>query len=299
MTTLNDPKLLAAAELSSKSRKSDKRWKLGLAIAVLLLAAVTAIAVVLGSNNARLATENAEFASRQQVEKKEIAQEARQALCGSGDREIYDRDLCEKWAEAAQEPNVVPTAPAVVGGPSQPDLVNAFREYCAGGNCKGQDGQPPTPDDVAAAFARFCSDGRCTGPAGKDAIDGKDGKDGADGTDAQPLPPSPEMVLAAVTDVCSTGVCRGADGATGPPPTPESILAAVQQFCAADACRGAAGADGQKGDKGDKGDPPSSIVIVDPKTGQTLTCTPDPPGSTTYTCAAAATPEASPAPPSA
>lgn len=291
MTILNDPDLLAAAELSSKSRKSDKRWKLGLALAVLLLAAVTTIAVVLGTNNARLASENAAFASQKQDEMKEIAKEAGRALCGSGDREIYDRDLCEKWAEAAQEPTVVPPDPAVVGGPSQPDLVNAFREYCAGGNCKGQDGQPPTPDDVAAAFARFCSDGRCVGPAGKDAEDGQPGKDG------QALPPEPAMVLAAVSDYCSTGACRGADGATGPPPTPEAILAAVQQFCAADACRGPAGNDGQKGEKGDKGDPPSSIVMVDPKSGQTLTCTPDPPGSTTYTCAAATTPEASPAPP--
>lgn len=291
MTTLNDPKLLAAAELSAKSRKSDKRWKLGLAFAVLLLAAVTTIAVVLGTNNARLASENAEFASQQHDEKKQIAEEARQALCSSGDREIYDRELCEKWAEAAQEPSMVPTDPAVVGGPTQPDLVNAFREYCAGGNCKGQDGQPPTPDDVAAAFARFCADGRCVGPAGKDARDGRDGEDG------QALPPEPAMVLAAVSDYCSTGACRGADGVNGPPPTPEAILAAVQQFCAADACRGPAGNDGQKGDKGDKGDPPSSIVIVDPKTGQTLTCTPNPPGSTTYTCAASPAPEASPAPP--
>lgn len=291
MTILNDPKLLAAAELSSKSRKSDKRWKLGLAFTVLLLAAVTTIAVVLGTNNARLASENAAFASQKQDEMKEIAKEAGLALCGSGDREIYDRDLCEKWAEAAQEPNVEPATPAVVGGPSQPDLVNAFREYCAGGNCKGQDGQPPTPDDVAAAFARFCSDDRCVGPSGKDAVDGQPGRDG------ESLPPEPAMVLAAVSDYCSTGACRGADGVNGPPPTPEAILAAVQQFCAADACRGPAGNDGQKGDKGDKGDPPSSIVIVDPKSGQTLTCTPDPPGSTTYTCAAAATPEATPAPP--
>jgi len=283
MTTLNDTDLEEAAAQAARSRKSDKRWKLGLAFAVLLLAAVTVLASMLAQNNARLASENATFASQQQEEKKDIAKEAGRALCGSGDREIYDRELCAKWAEAAQEPDVAPTEPPQIGGPSQADLVNAFRDYCSNGNCKGQDGQPPSPDDVAAAFARFCADGKCTGPAGKDA------KDGRDGVDGQGLAPSPEMVLAAVTDFCSTGICRGADGATGPPPTSEAILAAVQQFCAADACRGPVGATGEKGEKGDKGDPPSSITYTSgPMAG--YTCTADPPGSSTYTCAAPVAP---------
>ncbi len=283
MNEYNDPELRAAAAAAARSRRSDKRWKILLTLLSILLGAVTAVAFWLAVTNADLATENASFAQQQQDEKKEIAKEAGKALCGTGDREIYDRDLCAKWAEAAQEPNIPPAAPAL-GEPSQADLVNAFREYCAGGNCKGADGQPPTPDDIAAAFVRFCADGRCTGPAGKDA---KDGSDGAKGADGQPLPPTPEMVLAAVTTYCSTGACvgpAGTDGEPGPGPTPEAVLAAVQQVCSNDACRGPAGADGTDGQDGATGPAPTSIHIRDAVTGRTQTCVPDPPGSTDYTC---------------
>ena len=67
--------------------------------------------------------------------------------------EIYDQQLCEKWAEAAQEPVVTPESPSAVpdNGPTQAELVQAFREYCADGNCRGRDGADPTPEDIAAA----------------------------------------------------------------------------------------------------------------------------------------------------
>ncbi|MBT2594724.1 hypothetical protein [Arthrobacter sp. ISL-72] len=281
MSDYDDPELRAAAAAAARSRKSDKRWKMLLTVLSLLLGVVTVVAFWLSMNNARLASENATFAQQQQGEKKEIAKEAGKALCGEGDRQIYDRDLCAKWAEAAGEPTIAPSAPPVpIGGPSQADLVEAFRAYCAGGNCKGRDGQPPTPDDIAAAFVRFCSDGRCTGPAGQDAAPPKDGKDGTDGVS---LPPAPEVVLAAVQTVCANDACRGpagADGKEGPPPTAEAILAAVQQVCANDACRGPAGADGQTGATGPA---PASFTFTD-RTGTTYTCTPNPPGSATYTC---------------
>lgn len=240
MSEYDDPELAAAARAAARSRKADKRWKLMLAGVSLLLAAVTAIAVWLAVNNYQLATENASFGVEQQDEKKEIAREASRALCGTGDREIYDRALCEKWAEAAQEPTAPaePITPPLVAGPSQADLVEAFREYCADGNCKGRDGLPPTPDDIAAAFVAFCADGKCTGPAGQN---GENGQDGRDGEDAAPLAPEYEMVLAAVTEVCATGICNGPTGQPGPGPTQEMVLAAVQTACANDACRGPAG----------------------------------------------------------
>lgn len=284
MPEYDDPELQAAAEAAARSRRADKRWKLLLAIVSILLGAVTALAVWLAVSNAQLATENASFGAQQQDEKKEIAKEASQALCGQGDRQIYDKDLCEKWAEAAQEPNVDPEVPTVISGPSQAELVAAFRTYCADGNCKGQDGQPPTPDDIAAAFARFCSDGRCTGPAGKDAQDGVDGVDGEDGVS---LPPSPEMVLAAVQQVCANEACRGPAGADGAPASYEAIAAAVQQFCANEACRGPAGETGAPGAEGQAGPPPSSFTFTD-QTGAQHTCVPDPPGSSTFTCTSTA-----------
>lgn len=284
MPEYDDKELQEAAAAAARSRKSDKRWKMLLAVLSLLLGAVTVVAFGLATTNAHLASENASFAQQQQGEKKEIAKEAGNALCGEGDRQIYDRDLCAKWAEAAGEPTIAASAPAApLGGPTQADLVQAFRTYCAEGNCKGRDGQPPTPDDIAAAFAQFCADGKCKGPAG---VDGVDGANGADGKATQP---TSEMVLAAVTAYCAPGICIGPSGAQGPGPTAEAIFVAVQQFCSNDVCRGPAGADGQPGQDGQPGadgapgPAPSSITFTD-KTGTTYSCVPDPPGSTTYTC---------------
>ncbi len=271
-----------------KARRTDKRQKWGLFIlSMLLMVAVAVISFLLADAWDR-ADHSAGVAVAEQSEKKEIAKEAQQALCGTKDKEIYDKDLCAKWAEAAQEPVTTPAEPPVViGGPSQAELVDAFRAYCAEGNCKGRDGAPPTPDDIAAAFVNFCADGRCTGPAGKDAVNGKDGADGRNGVDGESLPPSSEMVLAAVTTYCSAGACIGPAGEDGPPPTAEAVMAAVQQVCANDACRGPAGpagADGKDGVDGAPGQAPASITFTD-RTGATYTCTPNPPGSATYTCA--------------
>lgn len=277
-----DPELAAAANAAARSRKSDKRWKLLLAVLSLLLAAVTIVAVSLALANGRLAGENADFAAAQQGEKKEIAREARQALCGSGDMEIYDQQLCEKWAEAAQEPVVTPSSPSAVdNGPTQAELVQAFREYCAEGNCRGRDGAAPTPDDIAAAFAQFCADGRCTGPAGPN---------GTNGTNAPP--PTAEMMLAAVTTYCADGRCVGPQGAAGPEPTGDAVFAAVAAYCGSGACTGPPGSQGEPGadstvpgPPGETGPPPARFSFTD-QTGRTQTCVPDPPGSTTYTCTA-------------
>lgn len=285
MSDYNDKEFVAAANAAARSRKSDKRWKLLLTMLSLLLAVVTIVAVSLAMANGRLAGENAEFAAAQQGEKKEIAREARQALCGSGDMEIYDQQLCEKWADAAQEPVVTPSTPPVADdGPTQAELVQAFREYCAEGNCRGRDGADPTPEDIARAFAEFCADGRCRGPAG-DA--------GAPGASA--APPTPEMMLAAVTTYCADGRCigpKGEQGADGASATAETVFAAVAAYCGTGACTGPPGAPGQPGadstvpgPQGEAGPPPTQFSFTD-QTGRRHTCVPDPPGSTTYTCTA-------------
>lgn len=286
MSEYDDPELAAAARAAARSRRSDKRWKLLLTVLSLLLAAVTIVAVSLALANGRLAGENADFAAAQQGEKKEIAREARQALCGSGDMEIYDQQLCEKWAEAAQEPVVTPSTPPPVldTGPTQAELVQAFREYCAEGNCRGRDGADPTPEDIARAFAEFCADGRCIGPAGAE------GTAGTDGADAPP--PSAEMMLAAVTTYCTDGRCVGPQGAAGPAPTGDAVFAAVAAYCGSGACTGPQGEPGVPGadstvpgPEGKQGPPPEKFSFTD-QTGRVQTCTPDPPGSATYTCTA-------------
>ena len=249
----------------------------------------------------RLAEANAQYGQEQAQEKQTIAKEAQKALCGTKDSEIYDKAICEKLADAAQEPPPPPAEPPALAGPTQAELVKAFREYCEqGNNCRGRDGAAPTADDIAAAFVKFCADGRCTGPAGKDAPPAEPGKDGAkgetgaagaSGADGISLPPTQEMVLAAVTTYCTGGACVGPIGPAGPPPTAETVLAAVQQVCANNACQGPAGpagpagVDGQpgaQGEPGPQGPPPASFTFT--WANSTYTCTPNPPGSTTYAC---------------
>jgi hypothetical protein len=230
----------------------------------MLMALFAVLAVIFGVvcgwlayDNQRLAEVNAQYGQEQAQEKQTIAKEAQKALCGTKDSEIYDKAICEKLAHAAQEPAPPPPEPVPAEGPTREELVQAFRDYCDQGNCKGQDGATPTADDIAAAFVRFCADGRCTGPAGQDgapALNGKDGADGVDGKDGASLPPSGEMVLAAVTSFCAaTGACVGPAGPAGPPPTSEVVLAAVQQVCADNACVGPMGPAGAVGPAGPAG----------------------------------------------
>ena len=239
------------AELADLDRQNRlaRRRNLLMVAAIVVAVLLAAVCAFLALDRDRLAEENAQYGRAQADEKQVIAKEAQKALCGTKDSEIYDKAICEKLAEAAQEPPP-PEAPTAVG-PSQEELVKAFREYCAEGNCQGRDGTSPTADDIATAFVRFCSDGRCTGPAGKDGepaepgaagAAGKDGANGKDGVDGQALPPTGEMVLAAVTTYCSTsGACVGPAGAVGPPPTAEAVLAAVKTVCANNACQGPMG----------------------------------------------------------
>ena len=247
-----------------KARRRDRRQKWGLfVLAMLLMVACSVIWLLLQASQDR--GDRAEGkAVAEQSEKKEIAEEAQRALCGTKDREIYDRALCEKWANAAGEPALPP--PDLPDGPTREELVEAFREYCAAGNCKGKDGAAPTPDDIAAAFVKFCADGRCRGPAGKDAEPAKDGVDGAPGGKGEKGekgdPPSADMVLAAVTTYCTTtGQCVGPAGKEGPPPTADAILASVNTYCETSGqCVGPAGPVGATGEKGAQGEPGRGIA---------------------------------------
>lgn len=311
-----DITLAEEEEVLEKHNRAARMRNLAMVILATLAILFGAFCAWLAFDNQRLATDNARYGAQQAQEKKTIAKEAKTALCGTKDSEIYDKAICEKLAEVAEEPAPPVAAPPAPASPTQEELVKAFREYCAeGNNCKGQDGAPPTADDIAAAFMKFCEGGRCTGPAGKDgapATDGADGAPGVDGTngtsgaDGKSLPPTPEMVLAAVTTYCATGgACVGPAGKDGPPPSAEAVLAAVQQHCADDACRGPAGPagpvgpagpagtdgapgkDGQPGAQGPQGEPgqsPAQFSWTDPVTGITYVCTPSPPGSNTYAC---------------
>lgn len=265
MTDLQQ-EIKTASSKAAMSRKTAKRIQLWLLVTSVLLAIAVSVIVVLLNNAENRAEVSGAQVVTEQEEKKEIANQAQKALCQEGDKLVFDRELCEYWADVAQEPPA--ELPETDNRPTQAELILAFRAYCDAGNCRGRDGASPTPDDIAAAFVKFCANDRCTGPEGKP------------GESAEPLAPEFEMVLAAVTQYCASGACVGPAGADGENATQEMVLAAVQSVCANDACRGQKG---DTGEKGEKGDAPTVIHIVD-AAGRPQTCTPNPPGSTEYSC---------------
>lgn len=174
-----------------------------------------------------------------------LAEQVKQA-CATGQLVVDDRNLCSK-AEA------VAAAPAeLVPGPPGPE------------GPKGDKGDKGDPGDDGATGAPGVKG--ATGDAG---LAGADGLPGAPGADGLPGPAGP-------------------GGPPGPPgePGPAGPMGPIGPAGPA----GADGADstvpgpaGPAGPAGATGPAPSSFTFTD-RTGATYTCTPNPPGSTTYTC---------------
>lgn len=121
------------------------------------------------------------------------------------------------------------------------------------------------------------------GPKGDAGTNGKDGINGADGTPGATGPTGPAGADGSAGPAGPQGPrgpqgMQGEPGPQGPPGEP-----------GADAAPGPAGPQGPQGETGaagtdgEDGEPPSSITITD-AAGRTQTCTPNPPGSTQYTC---------------
>lgn len=142
-------------------------------------------------------------------------------------------------------------------------------------------------NQIAAAPAELVP-----GPPGPQGADGKDGEpgprgpagaDGADSTVPGPGgPPGPQGETGPGGPSGATGATgaqgpAGADSTAPGPPGPQGPQGATGPM----GPPGPAGADGTDGANGTS---PSSFTFTD-RTGTTYTCTPNPPGSSTYTCA--------------
>lgn len=143
----------------------------------------------------------------------------------------------------------------------------------------------PSTDPKTPAEADFCQSletaaaeppAPMAGPQGVQGLQGVPGKDGAPGKDSTVPGPT------------------GKDGAPGAPglngldstiPGPQGLDGAPGADSTVPGPTGQQGEPGPTGADGAPGTPPSSITFTD-RTGTTYTCTPDPPGSSTYTCAA-------------
>lgn len=119
------------------------------------------------------------------------------------------------------------------------------------------------------------------GPPGPKGADGRSGATGPDG------PPGIQGVAGPSGAAGSPGAA-GADSMIPGPPGPQGVEGA-QGKVGPPGPQGATGPQGEPGDAGANGQSPSSFTFTD-KAGTKYTCTPNPPGSSTYTCEASGGP---------
>lgn len=113
------------------------------------------------------------------------------------------------------------------------------------------------------------------GPKGDPGTPGRDGIDGAPGKDSTvPGTAGPAGAAGAASTVPGPEGPPGPQGPQGPPGADSLVPGPA----------GPQGPAGPAGTNGTAGAAPSSFTFTDPKTGTTYTCTPNPPGSSTYTC---------------
>lgn len=130
---------------------------------------------------------------------------------------------------------------------------------------------PPGPQGANGA------DG-ANGPAGPAGVTGAPGVDGSDSTvPGPPGPVGPQGPQGEVGPVGATGPVGPAGSTTPGPPGPQGPAGDTGPA-------GPPGPAGEDGEDGANGTSPSSFTFTD-RFGATYTCTPNPPGSSTFTCA--------------
>jgi hypothetical protein len=130
------------------------------------------------------------------------------------------------------------------------------------------------------------------GPPGPQGVDGKEGKDGASGAVGVPgrdsTVPGPASTIPGPAGRDGIDGRPGADstvpGLAGPPGADSTTPGPAGKDSTVPGPAGPAGPQGPPGANGTNGTSPSSFTFTD-RLGMTYTCTPNPPGSSTYTCA--------------
>jgi hypothetical protein len=180
------------------------------------------------------------------------------------------------WGAAMSQSNVVSTSNAQT-------LAEQVKQACSTGQLVIDD---RNLCEKAAQIAASPTE-LVPGPPGPR---GNDGKDGATGPTGPSGPAGRDSTVAGPTGPGGpTGPqgeagSVGATGAQGPQGL-AGLDSSVPGPQGAQGAAGPAGTNGTDGADGEPGQTPTSITFTD-KTGTTYTCTPDPPGSSTYTCAA-------------
>ena len=172
---------------ADRSRRWDKRVKWGL-FWVLMIGGLAGF-FWLGQVTADRDTAKAEAANEQQA-KKDIAVEARAALCQAGEVAVYDANLCDQLEKIAEEPSRLEQGPQGIQG------VQGVTGTRGPAGKDGADG-PPGPagaNGVDGAEGVNGLNGEL-GPAGADGADstvpGPAGPPGSNGSDGAPGSPGP------------------------------------------------------------------------------------------------------------
>ncbi|MFJ4168482.1 hypothetical protein ACIPY3_03120 [Paenarthrobacter sp. NPDC089714] len=126
------------------------------------------------------------------------------------------------------------------------------------------------------------------GPQGIQGIQGVPGPQGIQGPQGE-AGPKGEKGDVGTTGPDGAAGANGVDGANSTVPGPAGPQGEQGPIGPAGPA-GSAGANGTNGVDGKDGAPPSSFTFTD-QDGRQQTCTPNPPGSTTYTCAATSAPK--------
>ncbi len=179
------------------------------------------------------------------------------------------------WGTAAAQRSEVLTANTVT-------IAEQVKQACATGQLVIDDRDLcEKANQIASSPAELVP-----GPPGPAGADGQDGEDGAPGPPGPPGPEGQDGAAGASGPPGETGIAgaagatgaQGADGADSTVPGPSGPQGPAGP-------QGETGPQGSPGVDGTNGAAPTSITFTD-QTGTTYTCTPNPPGSTTYTCAA-------------
>lgn len=182
-------------EKADRSRKLDKRVKWGL-FWVLMIGGLLGF-FMLGQAVADRDSAKAEAASEQQA-KKDIAVEARAALCQAGDVAVYDATLCDQLEKIAEEPSRLERGPQGIQGVQG---ITGTRGPAGADGKDGKDG-PPGP----------------AGANGEDGADGANGLGGGPGPEGQPGPvgaPGKDSTVPGPAGPAGPAGANGNDGAAG------------------------------------------------------------------------------------
>lgn len=215
--TVNTDKLVADVH---RARRTDRRQK-WLLFGLFLMALISlAISGALLIQSWAETGQSRKAAASEQIEKQDIAAEAKQVICESGDTEIFDADLCARLQAVAEEP---PRGEAGPRGPSgndgEPGPVGP-RGATGDIGPRGMDGSDGLPGE--------------TGPVGTPGTDGTNGLDGIAGSDG----------ISGVDGLDGFNGADGLNGEPGPAGEPGEI-----------GPRGEPGADGMDGSQGPTGAP--------------------------------------------